>query len=617
VSAHTVRGAGLAALLLPLALFTVPASAWAQATTPRWHTYVGGSDVESFFALAQDPVTQHIVAVGVTASPDLSPANRSPAAPADVLVSIFTRAGVLGPLARPRHVVFGGSDFDQATAVAIGPNRQIYVVGRTRSPTMPSFPVVHRSHGGDFDAFVAELSPEGEPRWFMYLGAIGSDAALGVAAVGTSLYLTGNTSSSATVSSLAGIGYSTPEAFVARLDTSTSPPQFQWNQTLVGEGIDELSGITLDAAGNLYVVGTLTSPQFPDASITNSFYGGSSDAVALKLSPTGEILWLTYVGGLARDMGHAVALAPNGEVVVAGALESPGNGSNVLVARLNSAGLEQERRSLGGSKEDVARSVAVDANGNLYVGGLIGSASLPARGGFDPMFEGLSEGFVTMIPASGGPGWASYVGGDVEDRVNALILSSQNRLLLAGMTQSTSGLPGQEGYDLTFGGGFDGFIVAVDPDTTPPAAGRVYDRPGPDEVHQDVSQQASLTTLSANWEGFSDTESGVVEYEWAIGTEASPEGVKAFAPVGTATSATVKDLTLAEGTAYFVTVRAINGAGLITTARSNGVTVTVPREDEGDDPNPVGWTCATSADASLPILLGVLALALRRRRSGA
>jgi hypothetical protein len=613
VSAHTVRGAGLAALLLPL-LLTVPSLCWAQATLPRWSTYAGGSDIEAYYALAQDPVSQDIVAVGLAASGDLRPHSRSPTGTVDALVSIFTPAGELQPLFSPRHVIFGGGDFDQVTAVAIGANRQIYVAGRTRSPTMFDFPVVHRSYGGGFDAFVAELSPDGALRWFMYLGGPGDDVALGVATVGTRLYLTGSTSSSATVSNLA-IGYATPEAFVAQLDTTTSPPRFQWEHTITGDRSDEFSGIQLDAAGNLFVVGTLTSGSGAGLPTTNTFNGGTSDAVVLKLSPTGEIAWLTYVGGPSRDTGHALALAPTGEVVMAGALESGGDGNNALVARLNSAGLEQERKVLGGSADDVARSVAVDANGNLYVGGEVRSASLATRGGFDAMFEGPAEGFVAMFPAKGGPGWASYVGGSSEDWITTLSLSSQGRLFMAGVTQSNNGLPGQVGHDLTFGGSHDGFIVAVDPDTTPPVAGRVYDRPGSDEVHQDVNQQDSLTSISASWDGFADAESGVVEYEWAIGTEESAEGIKAFAPVGAATSATAVDLTLAEETAYFVTVRAINGAGLVTTVRSDGVKVTAALEGEGEQ-NPLGWSCATTAGAGLPMLLAVLALALLRRAKG-
>jgi hypothetical protein len=616
VSAHTVRGAGLAALLLPLVLLTVPSPARAQAASPQWSTYVGGSGVEVFYSIAQHPLTQDIVVGGVTDSAGLTPVTRAPTG-VDALVSIFTKAGALRPNADAKHVVFGGTDFDQVTAVAIGSEGQIYAVGRTRSPSMPDFPKVHRSHGGDFDAFVAELGPDGERRWFMYLGSTGDEVALGVASAGKSVYITGYTSSNATVTSQA-FPYATPEAFVARLDTSTATPTFLWHHVLTGNVIDELSGIKLDPEGNLFVVGTLTPGMRPDLPNTNSYLGGDSDAVALKVNSVGALVWMTYVGGPGKDTGHGIAVTPGGEVVVAGALESPGNGRNAMVVRLNRDGVEQGRRVLGGARDDVARSVAVDSAGNLYVGGETGSASMSARGAFDPKFEGLSEGFVAMIPAQGGPGWTSYVGGEVEDYVTALSISTENRLVMTGRTKSSSGLPGPGGLDSTQGGDNDGFIVAVDPDTTPPAAGRVYDRPGNDQVHEDVSQHASLTSISASWDGFSDKESGVVEYEWAIGTEASPESMKAFAPVGTATSATAAELTLVEGTAYVVTVRAINGAGLVTTVRSDGVTVTVPREQEGGgDQIPVGWSCAATVDASLPMLLGLMALAMRRRRSGA
>ncbi len=111
-------------------------------------------------------------------------------------------------------------------------------------------------------------------------------------------------------------------------------------------------------------------------------------------------------------------------------------------------------------------------------------------------------------------------------------------------------------------------------DTTPPVAGTVKDGwTGPD-----VDVQLSVTTISANWSGFSDPESGIGGYEWAIGTTPGGQQVRAFSSVGLQTSASTSAvdviLALATGTPYHVTVRATNGAGLTTTATSDGVTVT-------------------------------------------
>jgi hypothetical protein len=110
-------------------------------------------------------------------------------------------------------------------------------------------------------------------------------------------------------------------------------------------------------------------------------------------------------------------------------------------------------------------------------------------------------------------------------------------------------------------------------DTTPPVAGTVNDGWLP----PDIDTQLSVTTISANWSGFSDAESGITGYEWAIGTTSGGQEILPFAPVGMQASASTSavDLILAllKGKTYYVSVRATNGVGLTTTATSDGVTV--------------------------------------------
>jgi hypothetical protein len=106
-------------------------------------------------------------------------------------------------------------------------------------------------------------------------------------------------------------------------------------------------------------------------------------------------------------------------------------------------------------------------------------------------------------------------------------------------------------------------------DNTPPVAGTVNDG-----VAADIDYQTSTDTINANWSGFSDPESGIAGYEWAIGTTSGGTDIQGFTSVGiTGTSATNSTLSLTNGTTYYVTVRATNGAGLTNTATSDGVTV--------------------------------------------
>src|SRR6185436_5521401 len=72
---------------------------------------------------------------------------------------------------------------------------------------------------------------------------------------------------------------------------------------------------------------------------------------------------------------------------------------------------------------------------------------------------------------------------------------------------------------------------------------------------------------------FTDGQSGIASYEWAVGTTSGGTNVQPFTAVGAATSASNGALSLTDGTQYFVTVRATNNVGLTVTATSDGVRV--------------------------------------------
>eukprot|EP00040_Diaphanoeca_grandis_P037916 m.251430 g.251430 ORF g.251430 m.251430 type:complete len:3511 (-) comp33895_c0_seq1:293-10825(-) len=103
-------------------------------------------------------------------------------------------------------------------------------------------------------------------------------------------------------------------------------------------------------------------------------------------------------------------------------------------------------------------------------------------------------------------------------------------------------------------------------DTTVPATGRVLD--GFEVEDMDFVPQA--TAVAASWVDFHDSESGVVEFEWCVGTSAGDCSLFAFTSVGLATTAIKTGVTLPSGQDLFTTVRATNGAGLKATKSSNG-----------------------------------------------
>jgi hypothetical protein len=93
----------------------------------------------------------------------------------------------------------------------------------------------------------------------------------------------------------------------------------------------------------------------------------------------------------------------------------------------------------------------------------------------------------------------------------------------------------------------DGIVV----DATPPATPTVAD---------DGESTASATQLHALWTS-SDAESGVAEYQYALGTTSGATDVVGWTSAGTTTEVTQTGLSLTRGSTYYFAVKAKNGAG--------------------------------------------------------
>lgn len=91
----------------------------------------------------------------------------------------------------------------------------------------------------------------------------------------------------------------------------------------------------------------------------------------------------------------------------------------------------------------------------------------------------------------------------------------------------------------------------------------------------DMNFTASLTSLSANWGGFEDVESGVVSYQACFGTAPGECDVVPLTDVGLSTQFLVTGLELEHAAAYFATVVADNAAHLSSAVSSNGVVVDI------------------------------------------
>jgi hypothetical protein len=94
-----------------------------------------------------------------------------------------------------------------------------------------------------------------------------------------------------------------------------------------------------------------------------------------------------------------------------------------------------------------------------------------------------------------------------------------------------------------------------------------------DGLSADISTTNNGTQLSANWTASTDANSGISNYEYAIGTTIGGTNIVNYTNCGTNLTITKTGLTLISNQIYYVSVRAKNGAGLYSIVKtSNGQT---------------------------------------------
>lgn len=115
---------------------------------------------------------------------------------------------------------------------------------------------------------------------------------------------------------------------------------------------------------------------------------GSDDMVLTRLDSRGEVVWRSAVGSRSALTGAALALAPDGGVVIAGtvsgALDGGSGDRDMAVARYGADGQEMYATVLRQMGDQSAAAVAVGSDGIVHVGGLSsGGGAVLARLGAD------------------------------------------------------------------------------------------------------------------------------------------------------------------------------------------------------------------------------------------
>lgn len=297
----------------------------------------------------------------------------------------------------------------------------------------------------------------------------------------------------------------------------SSSGNFMWGFKIGGAGSDRVrTPTTIDNSGNLILVGDFAGVVDFDPSPSSATLSASSgSAFMMKLSPTGNLIWVQNIGMLPPSYLYSACTDFSNNIFVTGQFSntvdfdpSPltytlaSNGStDCFVAKYSSTGALQWVKQLGGALTDNGGGIKVDINSNVLICGTFRQAVdfdpgpsanvLTATSNGDAFLLQLDNGgnFMAVYQFASQTSTGTVYGIDVE-------YHRSGSIYLLGEFNSPADLdPGSPVITLNPTCPYEGFVVKLTPCTDAPAWNC-------DQIHRCAGSSATLVAnggSNLNW----------------------------------------------------------------------------------------------------------------------
>ena len=353
------------------------------------------------------------------------------------------------------NTFIGSPHADTGSDMALDMQGNVYVTGNWNMELYP--------HHDVSDAFIAKVDSTGALLWNKTLGSPNQDDGVAVAVDEDGhVYVVGNSWGSwgEPLEPTAG-GW---DVFVAKLDSDGT---LLWHTFLGSPNYDWSSGVGVDSAGNVYVLGycwaTWGDPLHP-------FAGGVDDAFVAKLNGDGELQWNTFLGGRGgthdenNDRINHIDFDANGNAYLAGwsrsswgePVRAKSEGSDCMVAKLASDGTLIWHTFIGAYGEDQTVKMLLDDQGAVYI---MGNDWSP-WGSPVAQHAGLGyEVIVAKLNENGELQWHTFMGAEGNDSGTDMSMDAGGNLYVAGVSYAGWGSPVN-----AYSGGADVFAAKLSND---------------------------------------------------------------------------------------------------------------------------------------------------------
>lgn len=221
---------------------------------------------------------------------------------------------------------------------------------------------------------------------------------------------------------------------------STFGQNFEWAKRAGAGAFDYGRGVCVDSIGNVYVTGEFEFTAYFNS--TPIVSAGLHDIFLAKYDPSGNLLWVNRAGGRGGDVGHGISIDAAGNVYITGEFEDTATFNNVtliahsvvneiFIAKYNSSGALQWVKNAGGTNTDKGFAISADAAGNSYLTGWFNSWAY--FGNTTLVSFGAKDIFVAKYNTNGDFEWAQQAGDTLEDEGKGISVDNFGNVYVTGL----------------------------------------------------------------------------------------------------------------------------------------------------------------------------------------
>ncbi len=191
-----------------------------------------------------------------------------------------------------------------------------------------------------------------------------------------------------------------------------------------------------------------------------------------------ELVWVKQMGGTSFEEVQAITMDTAGNIYCTGYFSAtvdfdPGPGifnltavedEDVFVSKMDSAGNLLWVKQFGGTRHQSGTTIAIDAAGNVLIGGIFfGHVDFdPGPGTLTFFSNGFTDNFICKLDTNGDLVWARQIAGSLTDRLSSIAFAGNGSILITGYFEGTSDFdPGSGFATLTSAGVADIFILRL------------------------------------------------------------------------------------------------------------------------------------------------------------